>query len=168
MSKQSIVLTVSAYGAMSDSSSRCRAVIVAGTPEEFMGKLREFFANEVNRAKNIEELSDSQITEIAIPDEFVIPQPGNREVVPVPELATDYHIESPQTEIVNDRVDEIRACHDAYVFTAYKRGFCCEESEFPDTMAVCFIDDTPDANAKRLCEETVHYMAWDCQMVPVL
>ena len=164
---KSIIIAVSAYGAMSDSTSRYRAVIVADTQEEFMGKLRAFFVNEVNRAKNIEELSDSEISEIVIPDEIVAPVPGEREIIPVPVLGTDYHIETPLSEIVNDHVDENEACRNAYVLTSYKRGFCCEESEFPDAMAVCFIDDKPEDNAKRLCEETAHYMAWDYQKVPV-
>lgn len=168
MENKKMILTVSAYGAMSDSTSRYRAVIVADTPEEVWRKLRDFFAHEVNRAKTIEDLSDSEITEILIPDDVQIPEPEVHEIISVPELGTDYHIERPWSEIINECVDDNHPSRSAYVFTSYKRGFCCEEGEFPDAMAVCFIEESPGENAERLCEETINYMAWDCQVVPVL
>ena len=168
MDKQTIFLTVSAYGAMSDSTSRYRAVIVANNPDELNGKLHDFFVNEINRAKNIEDLSDSDITEIVIPDKIKIPQPEEHEIIAIPELATDYHIEDPVSEVINGDVDENHMCRNAYVFTAYKRGFCCEESEFPNAMAVCFIDDMSVDDYKGLCDEVMEHMAWDCHKVPVL
>ena len=167
MSKKSIILTISAYGAMSDPTTRYRAVIVANTQEEFRGKLRDFFVNEVNRAKTVEDFSDSKITEIVITDKIIIPIPGDREIITIPELGTAYHIENPLSEIVYDHIDENHPGRNAYVFTSYKYGFCCEESEFPDAMAICFIDDTQEDNAKQRCEETTRLMGWDCQKAPV-
>lgn len=165
--KEKVILAISAYGAMSDSTSRYRAVIVANTPEEFRGKLRDFFVNEIKHAKTIEGLSDSEITEAKIPEEILIPQPGDREIIPIPELATDYHIENPMSEIKNDHVDENHVSRNAYVFSSYKRGFCCEESEFPDAMAVCLVKDTPGDNDRQLCEEATGLMGWEYQEVPV-
>lgn len=82
-----------------------------------------FFVNEVNHAKTVENLSDSKITEIVITDKIIIPVPGNREIIPIPELGTDYHIENPLSEIVNDHIDENHPGRNAYVFTSYKHGF---------------------------------------------
>ena len=90
-----IIGVVSAYGAMTECDNRYKVLIHAENAEEFNAKLKAFMCAETVRALSSHEIAlelgpvDPKKVYAAL-EGFTLPEEGEREVLEVPELRTDY------------------------------------------------------------------------------
>lgn len=179
---------VSAYGTMTECDNRYRVLINAENAEEFDAKLKAFMCAEAVRAMTSREISD----EIGPVDPkrvyealsgFTFPEEGGREVIEVPELCTDYHVENPSLQTQADSDIDPSAWREAIVMTEYGME-CCGPSEFPSVVAIYDPASEKDEKGQPLLEEytephhgtiimtssqiTGHLLGWDRHVIPVM
>lgn len=141
MQKTKMIAVVSAYGIMTESDSRYRMVIFARDEEEFDAKLKAFMCAETVRAMSTPELAvelghvDAAKVYAAL-DGYTIPrEEGEREVIEVPELCTDYHLENVPLITPGGEYVDPSGWKSAIVMTEYDME-CFGPSEFPNVMAI--------------------------------
>ena len=147
-----ILGVISAYGTMSEADSRYRMIIRGNDVSELRKGLEYYLKKEFQRAKEsneiLEELEEldlqpweikNEISEAVgsqikdgLPIAYVMKKlDGERIVISLSSLLTDYHVEIRTI----DKTSELTSCHEMKVLTAYGSE-CMGEAEFPDIIAL--------------------------------
>ena len=141
-----ILGVVSAYGSMSDADSRYRIVIRGNDVSELRKGLEYYLKKEFHRAKEskeiMEELEELDLQPWEIKNEVskavlselkdglhVAKLDGERRVISLSSLLTDYHIEIRTI----DKTSELASCPEMTIITAYGSE-CMGDAEFPDVI----------------------------------
>lgn len=157
MIKKRIIGVVSAYGAMTECDNRYRVLIHAESAEEFDAKLKAFLCSETVRAMTIPEIVSElgQVSPGKVYESvagFVFPEEGEREVIEVPELSTDYHVENPSLDSQAEEEIDPSGWRRAIVMTEYGTE-CYGPSEFPSVTAIYDPASEKDENGNTILQE---------------
>lgn len=188
MKNQKLIGVVSAYGTMTECDNRYRVLIHAENADEFDAKLKAYMCAETVRAMTTREISDEigQINPAKVCEAligFTFPEEGEREVMEVPELCTDYHVENPSLQTQADPDIDPSEWRQAIVMTEYGME-CFGPSEFPSVVAIYDPVDEQDEEGNPVIEEytdphhgtlimtssqiSSHLLGWDRHVVPVM
>lgn len=189
MENNRIIGIVSAYGAMTESDNRYRVLIHAESGEEFNAKFKAFMLGETVRAMTTPEIShdlgtvDAKKVFEALA-QFTFPEgEGERTILTVPELCTDYHIENPEIPAKASPEDDFSAWREAIVMADYGME-CCGPSEFPSVVAIYDPVSEKDEDGNPVLAEYTDYhhgtirmtpselssflLGWERQVIPVM
>ena len=157
MGNDKIIGVVSAYGAMTECDSRYRALIYAENAEEFNAKLKAFMCAETVRAMSAPEIAreigrvnPAKVYETLA--EFSLPEEGEREVIEVSELSTDYHVENPAFTSQEGVDVDPSSWKNAIVMTEYGME-CFGPSEFPSVVALYDPASEKDEEGNAILQE---------------
>lgn len=189
MFQKKIIAVISAYGLMTDSDNRYRVLILADNIAEFAGKFKTFLCSETVKAMSTPEISKKlgiinpskvyeAISRVSYPE-----REGDREVISIPELCTDYHIENPNLIIGQSSNDDMSKWKKAVILTDCWQE-TCRTTEFPDVLAILdrSLDIDEEGNPILITHSdggdgTVvmtnsdlccHLMGWNSYIVPIM
>ena len=188
MKKNKIIGVVSAYGAMTECDNRYRALIYAENAEEFNSKLKAFMCAVTVRAMSTPEIArkigrvnPAKVYEALA--EFTLPEEGEREVIEVSELCTDYHVENIAFTSQEGVDIDPSSWKNAIVMTEYGME-CFGPSEFPSVVAIYDAASEKDEEGNPVLvqysdphhgtiemtgsELASHLLLWDRHVVPVM
>ena len=164
--KKMILGVVSAFGSMSEADSRYRVVIRGNEVSHLRKGLECFLEKEFQRAIEtediMEELDNPDIQPLEIKNEIseavsseikdglgadhsMKKLDGERMVLSLPSLLTDYHVE---IRII-DKTSEWATCPEMIVMTVYSQE-CMGNAEFPDTIALIDPASETDEDGKTI------------------
>lgn len=189
MRNNKIIAVVSAYGTMTESDKRYMVLIHADNAEELKGKLQAFLCAETVRAMATPEIAlelgpvDPKKVYDALAL-FTFPENmGERSVISVPELSTDYHVENPEILAQTSPDDDISAWREAIVMTDYGNE-CSGSSEFPSVVAIYDPNSERDQDGHPVLQKYTdshhgtimmtasdldsHLLGWERHVIPVM
>ena len=159
MERQKLTIVVSAYGEMTSSDNCYLAFIHADNGEELAAKFKTFMCWETVRAMTTPHIAaklglvEASKVYAALQDIEFPANKGERVVVTVSELSTDYHLECPDTVLMEDERVYLPSCRKAIVMTDYRHD-SDPRPEFQSVMA--FYDLASELNEDGSLRRQVH------------
>lgn len=189
MKQKQIIAVVSAYGVMTENDNRYKVLIHAGNEEEFIAKFKAFMLGETVRARSNPEIAgelghiDPKKVYEAIAGLRFPEEEGERVVMEVSELCTDYHVENPEIIAQTSPDDDISAWRNAIIMTEFGTE-CLGHSEFPSVVALYDPASEKDEEGNAILQEYTdlhhgtlmmtsselesHLLGWERHIIPVM